>query len=323
MKQLLMMRGAKKLMENNTAVKPGEKVLIITDPEMVSIAQALAIMAYAEGAETVMAIMPPREFDSQEPPETVAAAMKMADVIFTPVTRSITHTQALHEGVAAGARAIVMTAFTEDLLISGGIEADFQAQKPICEKVAQLLEEAKGARLTSDAGTDLTMNLTGRKGSPLTCVADKPGLFSPMPNIEAAISPVEYESEGTIVTDASIPYWGIGLLEEPITLTVKGGLITDIRGGKQAQELKRVFERPGDPNVYNIAELGIQLNPKCRMCGIMLEDQGVFGCVHIGIGSNTSFGGKIQAAFHFDVIMWYPKLELDGKVILEKGQLLI
>ena len=323
MKQILMMRGAKKLIENNATVKPGEKVLIITDPEMVSIAQALATAAHGEGAETVMMIMPPREFDSQEPPETVAAAMKMADVIFTPVIRSITHTRALHEACAVGARAIVMTAFTEDLLISGGIEADFQRQKPICEKVAQLLHEAKVARLTSAAGTDLTMNIAGRRGGALTGIADKPGLFTTMPTIEANVSPVEYQSEGIIVVDASIPYVNIGVLEEPVTLTVKGGLITDICGGRQAQKLKEVFEKAEDPNVYNIAELGIQLNPKCKMCGLMLEDEGVFGCAHIGIGSNTSFGGSIQAARHFDAIMWYPMVELDGKVLLEKGQLQI
>ena len=323
MKQILMMRGANKLVRNNAVVKAGEEVLIVTDPEMVSIARTLATVAYGEGAETVMAIMPPREFDSQEPPETVAAAMKMADVIFTPVIRSITHTRAIHEACAAGARAIVMTAFTEDLLISGGIEADFQAQKPICEKVAQLLGEAKTARLTSAAGTDLTMNLTGRRGGALTGIADKPGLFTTVPTIEANVSPVEYQSEGTIVVDASIPYWGIGLLEEPITLTVKGGLITDIYGGRQAQIMREVLEKAEDPKVYNVAELGIQLNPKCKMCGSMLEDEGVFGCIHIGIGSNTTFGGSIQAALHFDLIIWYPRVELDGKVLLDKRQLQI
>ncbi len=323
MKQILMMRGAKNIVVNCAIVKPGEKVLIATDTEMVSIAQVLATAAHGEGAEMVMAIMPPRELDSQEPPETVAAAMKVADVILTPVSRSITHTRSLQEAVGAGARAVVMTAFTEDLLISGGIEADFQKQKPICEKVAQLLDEAKVAKLSSAAGTNLTMNIAGRGGGALTGIVDKPGLFTTVPTIEANVSPVEYQSEGVIVVDASIPYENIGILEEPVTVTVKGGFITDIRGGRQAQKFKDIFERTGDPNVYNIAELGVQLNPKCRMCGIMLEDQGVFGCVHIGVGTNTSFGGNIQAALHFDLIMWYPTLELDGKVIMEKGELRI
>ena len=57
------------------------------------------------------------------------------------------------------------------------------------------------------------------------------------------------------------------------------------------------------------------------MTGIMLDDEGVFGSVHIGIGSNITLGGNIKAAIHYDLLMWTATIELDGKVILEKGDL--
>ncbi|MDH4266619.1 MAG: leucyl aminopeptidase, partial [Deltaproteobacteria bacterium] len=78
-----------------------------------------------------------------------------------------------------------------------------------------------------------------------------------------------------------------------------------------------------DPQVYNIAELGVGLNPKSIMQGIMLEDEGVFGTVHIGIGTNVTLGGNVKAAIHYDLIMWQPTIELDGRVVLEKGEVRI
>jgi 2,5-dihydroxypyridine 5,6-dioxygenase len=53
----------------------------------------------------------------------------------------------------------------------------------------------------------------------------------------------------------------------------------------------------------------------------MLDDEGVLGSVHIGIGSNITLGGNIKAAVHYDLLMWKATLELDGEVILEKGEL--
>jgi len=68
-----------------------------------------------------------------------------------------------------------------------------------------------------------------------------------------------------------------------------------------------------------VAELGVGLNPKSIMQGIMLEDEGVFGTVHIGIGTNITLGGSVKAAIHNDLIMWEPTVELDGRNVLERG----
>lgn len=59
------------------------------------------------------------------------------------------------------------------------------------------------------------------------------------------------------------------------------------------------------------------------MTGVVLDDEGVLVSVHIGIGSNLTLGGNIQAALHYDLLMWKATLELDGEVILEKGKLKI
>ena len=75
-----------------------------------------------------------------------------------------------------------------------------------------------------------------------------------------------------------------------------------------------------DPNVYNIAELGIGLNPACRFCGFMLEDEGVHGTAHIGIGTSITLGGTVKAACHYDLIMTKPTVTADGVVVIREGE---
>jgi leucyl aminopeptidase (aminopeptidase T) len=56
------------------------------------------------------------------------------------------------------------------------------------------------------------------------------------------------------------------------------------------------------------------------MQGVMLEDEGVYGSVHIGIGTNITLGGNVKAAIHYDLLMYGATIELDGNIVLEKGQ---
>ena len=315
MKDLLMTKGAKTLVDVCTKVRPGETVLIVTDMHKIDIGKAIAGVAMDRDAEVIITIIQPRQRNGQEPPEPVAEAMKKADVVFTPVSYSITHTHAVKNAAAEGTRLIVMTDFTEDMMIRGGIEANFEELKPVCQKVADRFAKGSHIRLTTPAGTDLEMDITRRRGNALYCVVE-PGEFSTVPTVEANVSPIEGTANGKLVADASIPYLGIGVLREPVHVEVKDGFITKIEGGTQADILRKDLESHGDKYAFNIAEIGVGLNPKCRMCGFMLEDEGVISTCHIGIGTNIALGGNIKAPVHYDLLMWVPKIEVDGEVVL-------
>ncbi len=317
-----MMKGARTLVGPCTDVKPGETVLVVADRPMTSIAEVVAAAAKERGAEVVIALIDQRSSDSTEPPRPVAEAMKASDVIFSAVSISITHTRAVKGAVAAGARAIALTAVTEAMMVSGGLEADFTQVKATCRAVGERMSRTKVARVTSREGTDLTFRVEGRRVNVMPCVVE-PGEFSPAPTAEVNFSPIEGSANGVIVADASIPYLGIGLLKKPIRFTVRDGFIVEIEGGdpEQAGKLKAAWERQADPNVYNVAEMGIGMNPRCRFSGIMLEDEGVLGSIHIGTGTNITLGGNVQARSHYDLIMSKPTLNLDGEVLIQDGQL--
>ncbi len=318
MRNVMMAKGAQAVVCRCANVKAGEQVLIVSEPSKMSIAECVAEAVCAVGAEPSIVSMVPRERDSQEPPRPIAEAMKAADVFLCVVGRSITHTHAVKDATAAGARGLVLTQFSEDMMVRGGIEADFPAIAPTCKKMAQALAGSRQIRLTTTMGTDLTYSAEGRRGNALYGVVEK-GQFSTIPTIEANVSPLEGTANGTIVANASVPYIGIGVLEEPVVCKVENGMIISMEGGRQAMALKKDLDSKNDPNVYNVAEMGVGLNPKCRFCGFMLEDEGVLGSVHIGIGTSITLGGTVKAACHYDLIMTGATIVADGRTLLKDG----
>ena len=318
-----MMKGALIAVNKMAAVKPGERVLIATDFSMPQMAGVLASAVVSAGAEPAIISILPRAVDSEELPASVAAAMLQSDVIYSLLSKSSAHTSAVKAALQNGARVVSLTALDEERLASGGIEADFDALQPLCRKVGSLLEGAEVARVTTPAGTDATLSLSGRKANMHGGLARQPGQFTGGYGAECSASPVEGTAEGTFVFDASVPYLGIGVLREPITMRVEGGRIVEISGGAQAQKLSRLMAAQRDPNVYNIAQLSFGLNPLCHIQGSSLDDEGTYGTCHIGIGTSSNLGGEVKAKMHFDALMYRPTLELDGKVVLRDGEWLV
>ncbi len=318
-----MMRGARKLVETCARVEPGERVLIVTDgaadPSLAAVLFDALLAAKAVPA-TIRTVS--GKSDSGEPEPMVSAAMGAADVVFAPVGVSITHTDAVRRFCAAGGRVVAMTQWTPEMMIGGGIDADFEAIEPRVRRVAAVWDKGESVHLTTQAGTDLMLDIRGRLGTPhaKTGIVRK-GDFHPVPDIEAPVSPVT--AEGTIVCDASIPYLGIGVPDRPVTLTVEKGRVVMISGGEAARKVRESWEAMGDPNVYNVAELGIGMNPRCRLIGLMLEDEGVATTCHIGVGTSTTLGGTVKAACHYDFVFHRPTIAVDGDVVMREGELLI
>jgi len=323
MKKVLMAKGANILVAQCASVKSNETVLIVTDYLKTGIAEMIAAAVREIDAHPIMTVMEPTAIDGAEPPAPVAEAMKAADCVIMPVSKSLAHTHAARKAIENGARVVSMTAFTEDQLMSGGLFADFRKEKPTCDRIARLLTAAKNVHVTNASGMDLRFSIDGRTGNSHCCIVEAPG-FTAVPNIEANISPVEGTTNGVIIGDGSIPYYDIGVLEEPVVFRVRDGFIHEIEGGRQADAIRRLLAEQNDRFVYNIAQFAVGLNPMCReLTGVMLNDEGVLGTIHIGIGTSSNLGGSTKAATHFDVIVRRPDVSLDGAVLMEKGQLRI
>ncbi len=322
MKNIEMMKGAKKLVDVCAGVKENENVLIVSDTNNVKIAEIITSVAFERGAEVALCIMTVRKSNGENPPEMICHAMMKADVIFAPTTYSITWAEATRKAAAQGARVVSMPDYHENILISGGLEADFQAQEKIVEKMSDLFSNAHYARLTTPAGTDLSMELGDRKGNAEKGFCSKPGEVCGPPNIESNIAPIEGTANGKIVCDASIIHPDIRKLDEPVYFIVKNGFVVDIEGGGKAIKMKEVLAEAKDNTVYNIAELGIGFNPKAKIKGLMTEDEGCLGTAHIGLGDNHTRQGKVTSPLHIDLVLKEPTLFLDDELVIKNSKLL-
>ncbi|MEM4160958.1 MAG: hypothetical protein QW531_03155, partial [Thermoplasmata archaeon] len=69
----------------------------------------------------------------------------------------------------------------------------------------------------------------------------------------------------------------------------------------------------------NIAAVGIGVNKNAKLIGHPLEDNKVYGTVHIGFGDNSRYGGKIKCGYHAHGVILKPTIFADGEVVVENG----
>jgi leucyl aminopeptidase (aminopeptidase T) len=310
-------KTAKMVVEVLASVKPGENVCIATDTNKLSIAQALADACYAVGAETVVCIMTPRQIHGEEIPPVLAGAMKAAQVVLAPTSYALTHTKGRLAASKAGARILVIREITEDTFTNGAITADYEEVYKVTNQLVKRLEAASEIRMTTALGSDIRMTIKGRSGVCLAALVRPPAWLASLPSGEAAIAPVEGTAEGTIVVDHAID--GIGLLKEPLKVTVIKGRAVSISGGEQSKHLEKLLH--SDKNASNIAEFAIGTNPLSRMLGNVAEDKVLRGCVHIAVGDNHTIGGNTESGIHLDMVTLKPTVWLDGEKVVDNGVL--
>lgn len=310
-----LVENAKSVLRSSLAVQAGETVLVVTDDTRDAIGKAIYLAAKELGAEAMLLQMGERSVSGEEPPAPVAAAMKAADVIVCPTAKSLTHTNARIEAVKNGARMATMPGITEAMFQQGAITADYDRVGKLTAVLTDRLTKAATARICKQ-GHELVLDLKGRSGVPSPGVYKTPGTSGNLPSGEAYIAPVENGTQGSMVIDGSMV--GVGKLEHPITVTIRNGVLQSVEGddGKLAILLQR-------PENGTVGELGIGTNEKAILCGIILEDEKVYGTVHIAFGTNTSFGGVNKADCHMDGIILQPDLYLDDELIIRQGEFVI
>jgi 2,5-dihydroxypyridine 5,6-dioxygenase len=311
--------AANRLINQVVQVKKGEMVVIVTDTDRPRIiTQALAYSAISAGGKVVVVTMEPQEIGGAELPAPVAAAMAAAQVVINQSTYSITHTVAVREAMKKGARVANLRNVTEEMMVSGGITADYQQVKRITEKLARLLTEADVIRLTTPEGTDFTMRTAGRSAIAQSGFVTKPGELSGLPDGEATLAPLEGVTEGVIVS----PYIAdqIGQITEPFRMEIVKGKITSVTGGKQALDLKRILEARDDAGYNAASQFALGTNPACRVIPNTREISKKLGTAHVAIGDNISLGGKSKGTYHIDIVFLNVSVYLDGKCIVKNGE---
>jgi leucyl aminopeptidase (aminopeptidase T) len=200
---------------------------------------------------------------------------------------------------------------------------DWEALADRTARLVAAVNKAEWIRVTTPNGTDMMICKQGRHAEGDDGMLTAPGSFGNLPAGEAYLAPLEGKSHGTMVIE-----WGpTRKLNEPLRLTVENGVVVGIEGNDQ-HRLKLEGKFAENDHCRNIAELGIGTNDKASRPDNVLEAEKILGTIHIALGDNSGFGGKVSAPFHEDYVFYRPTLAAimaDGseQVILAEGRMLL
>ena len=199
------------------------------------------------------------------------------------------------------------------------ININYARMQKLGNSMKKLWDKAKSIRVTTPIGTDVTFMVDGMSAISNTAAYQEKGSGGNLPAGEVYIAPVGITNvSGKVVLDGSIRHeTGSKLLHSPLTLTIVEGRVVEIEG-KDSELMEKTFEKFEDRAKYPervrlVSELGCGINPGAVLIGVALMDEKVQGTAHIGIGSNSWFGGAIKTIFHGDMTFKDPTFYIDGK----------
>ncbi|ARK25134.1 aminopeptidase [Sporosarcina sp. P37] len=289
-----------KLMVNNFEVTKDINVLVLMDKSTEELGKKFADALQEDGWKVREYCMEDRTRSGEEPPQEAADEMLKYDLVFCLTKHSLTHTVARKNANTHGISVITMPGITEDMFLNGAMSADYSRVEEETFSMTERLTEANTVTIQTGEAHELVIPVTGRDGVPSTGVFRGQAASGNLPSGEAYIAPLEGEAEGRIEINGSIS--GIGLVAEPVLLTIEKGRLIDASG----EDGKKLLELLGDGDGRYLCELGIGTNHAARLTGNILEDEKAYETIHVAFGSNHTFGGKIKTNVHIDCVTKNP-----------------
>ena len=204
-------------------------------------------------------------------------------------------------------------------MFEGSMHVDWKALAKRTHALETIVNTAEYVEIATPNGTHIRLSKRGRRALSDTGVLTKKGSFGNLPAGEVFLAPLEGTAEGKLV----LQWAPTRELEEPVTLTINNGVVVDVTGNEPFVDYLKFKLAEREAN-RNIAELGIGTNPMAKRPDNILESEKILGTIHIALGDNSSFGGKVKTPFHQDFVFFKPTLTLitasGEKVrILDKG----
>jgi len=246
----------------------------------------------------------------------------VAEIIIAMSNNSTSHTRFRALANSCGARFASLPHFDPEMFHTS-MNVDWNALAGRTERLVAAVNKAEWIRVTTPNSTDMMICKQGRHAGGDDGMLTVAGSFGNLPAGEAYLAPLEGKSHGTMVIE-----WGpTRKLDQPLRLTIENGVVVAMEGDNlHRSKLEARFIE--NVNCRNIAELGIGTNDKASRPDNVLEAEKILGTIHIALGDNTGFGGKVSAPFHEDYVFYQPTMTaimLDGsqQIIIDSGRLLV
>ncbi|MGY4710424.1 hypothetical protein ACXDF8_12850 [Mycolicibacterium sp. CBM1] len=247
-------------------LQPGEQVVVLAEPSSRGDYVAAAFgAAQSLGAHVLSATVPggsPAPMPSTRTgagPGLVSVLkstlaqdlLKGADLVVDLTREGFIHAPIQQEILATGTRIIFVCDAPDVLIRNMPCEGDKQR----VQAGVNLVANGTIMRITNDAGTDLTVQLSNSRPEFQVGFADDKGRWDHWPSTMVLCWPEI--SNGTIVLaegDILLPFKEY--VREPTTLTVTNGYIEKVTGGGEAALLNMFFEDSGDKWARYLSHMG-------------------------------------------------------------------
>jgi leucyl aminopeptidase (aminopeptidase T) len=308
-----LLSAARKLLKHNIKLKRRERVALVTDRTNCPIFRALKSVLDDANVHYTEVHLDPKRSNSAPIPGAKDILIH-SDVIIAPTTKSISHSPETRLARKKyGARVASMPGITQELFIKA-MKADSSKIKKVHERLHRLLRNAKSIYVISPSGTDITIDVSGRrfKFDDAGDISRK-GVLNNVPFGE--VCTFMDKGDGIIAIDS----WGKNITKRmSAKLCVKNGRIAS---WNQAADIYVKNQMKAGPCGLLIVELGLGTNPAHKMpIGIVLHDEKIYGSAHIAFGGG---GGIRKCPVHEDVIILKPTVSVDGKTLIKAGKFAI
>lgn len=305
-------------------VRPRDRVLIVTDPIHAEEAQILKAAA-GRRSNTVSVLL------TENQGRHVGTFFDNNEDIFDPYTAviaatdySLVTTRAAKRAIERHRKFLSLPLSTNDgrsMLAYDFLQMDTKKSRLMAKVIMRYLREAVRLRVTTPAGTDLTVSKRGRNpGFFNGVVRDGHGYSSA--SIETYVPVEENSAEGIMVLDGSLGY--IGRPEEPTRIGFRGGRAEEIEKTPTGIRLAKYMQDYNDSRIYIAGEFGIGLNSLSQCLGrCYIEDESCYGTFHIGLGRNLALGGQQNASGHFDLVCLEPDIYADNRLLMQRGKIIV
>jgi 2,5-dihydroxypyridine 5,6-dioxygenase len=323
------------------AVKPSDTAAILSETQSRALNVHLAELALLRlGARPFHVIVPtPRNAHPVPVRSTgaseaigqlspVVSALGQSGLVVDCTLEGLMHAPETPAILKAGARILVISNEHPEALERMRPDARLEAQ---VRAAAKVLRGARRMTVTSRAGTNLSIDMTGAATVGVWGWTDRPGTLAHWPGGVVVSFPKSGTVNGTLVLDrGDINLTFKRYLESPVRLTLQADYVTQLEGdGADAEMMRSYLAAWGDRNAYAVSHVGFGMNPQARYEALAMygrrdtngtELRAVAGNFLFSTGANE-FAGRYTAG-HFDLPVMRTTITLDDTVVVQDGVLL-
>ncbi len=325
-------KSAKTLVEDILEVKEGDNVVITADTKSnEAVVKATAAEVFSAGGKPMVVwnatpLGVGKAADDMLPLKTLTGALKDADVWIEYNEQWLLYSTVYDRVIESSddIRYICLVEMNPDMMVRTIGRVDMPKLAKFLKIMAEETGDAKKVKVTTPAGTDLEFENHPERHMIVHSGDIMRGKASMLPG-QISWSPKFESINGTLVFDGSLVP-PIGLLDNPIKLTVEKGKVIKIEGGREAQQFEKWLASFDDERMYYLAHISYGFNPGAKLTGNIVEDERIWGGTEWGLGNVGSKlvpeqEGGIEAASHCDGICSNSSVWLDGKQIMDKGKI--